>query len=102
MRPLSALASLMALLGCGCAFQRLDDHAHHAACSALQCPALRQTRLRWWAFRVEGCGQVTYWRCALSQLDRCCWQVASERQAVRVTALAPPLAAQICVRDPDW
>jgi hypothetical protein len=90
----------LALALTSCAFFRLDDFAQYSACRTLGCPDLHLTKLRSWAFRADGCGQVSYFRCNFHDGLRCCRRVPSEHDAVKVIALRSAFAEPlICMED---
>lgn len=85
--------SFAVLLGTGCATTKFDSIASQAAVRSLGCPTEKMTALTSYAFRGEGCGQVTYWRCeyrkALPGHSQCCRRVETESAAT--VTFAPAL-----------
>lgn len=88
-RPLTVISGGAALLFsalAGCVTARFEQVAQSAAAQASSCPSQHMTKLKDWAFRSEGCDQITYWRCWTKGVrpNPCCRRVETEQDAVKL------------------
>jgi hypothetical protein len=82
----SLLVLLFGMTSCGLDRGRFQQIAYSAAIHAQGCDSIQVTPLRQWSFQMEGCGEVTYWRCFYDSepgAEGCCRRVASEHDATK-------------------
>jgi hypothetical protein len=80
-------AWLILIFASGCQLH-FEDHVRELARETNCCPDFQITELRSWAFRVQSCGAVSYWRCSVADSE-CCWPVATEREATQIVTSRP-------------
>ena len=88
-RWLAPVAAALALSACAGWYQseRFRPIAETAAATSSTCPLVTTTQLRWWSFRVEGCGETRYYRCWYKRHGlgtQCCRRVETENDASKL------------------
>jgi hypothetical protein len=92
-------AWLILIFAIGCSgFLHFQDHVREVTATASCCSDYQVTKLRWWAFRVQSCGAVSYWRCSTRDMSECCWPVETEDDATKT--VAPRAAVETCWNTP--